>query len=206
MSQNFFKKTLFEPITVCCWPTILVTIAPNRRCFTFGPPLAARNTSKVASGEGGPKCLNICSANHFLSQSRCVAGPELWSKLLQNEASSLLGPPFRPEIRRRLPLGFSWAALGLLLAAPGLLLAAPGLLLAPPGLLLTHTSIRTSRLEGRRAGRCILRRRDSRCVVSERHRAGVLGLGSPMHGELSRPASPHEVGEGALTAVCPRRW
>ena len=67
----------------------------------------------------------------------------------------------------------------------------------------THTSIRTSRLEGRRAGRCILRRRDSRCVVSERHRAGVLGLGSPMHGELARPASPHEVGEGALTAVCP---
>ena len=66
-----------------------------------------------------------------------------------------------------------------------------------------HTSIRTSRLEGRRAGRCILRRRDSRCVVSERHRAGVLGLGSPMHGELARPASPHEVGEGALTAVCP---
>ena len=55
----------------------------------------------------------------------------------------------------------------------------------------------------RRAGRCILRRRDSRCVVSERHRAGVLGLGCPMHGELARPASPHEVGEGALTAVCP---
>ena len=49
----------------------------------------------------------------------------------------------------------------------------------------------------------ILRRRDSRCVVSERHRAGVLGLGCPMHGELARPASPHEVGEGALTAVCP---
>ena len=66
-----------------------------------------------------------------------------------------------------------------------------------------HISIRTSRLEDRRAGRCILRRRDSRCVVSERHRAGVLGLGCPMHGELARPASPHEVGEGALTAVCP---
>ena len=40
-------------------------------------------------------------------------------------------------------------------------------------------------------------------MVSERHRAGVLGLGCPMHGELARPASPHEVGEGALTAVCP---
>ena len=28
-------------------------------------------------------------------------------------------------------------------------------------------------------------------------------MGCPMHGELARPASPHEVGEGALTAVCP---
>ena len=133
--------------------------------FCCWAPFAARNTSKVASGRGAQMSQNLFK-KHFLSQSRCVAGPELWSKLIQNEASSLLGPPFRPEIRRRLPLGFSWAALGLLLAAPGLLLAAPGLLLAAPGLLLTHTSIRTSHLEGSRAGRCILRRRDSRCVVS----------------------------------------
>ena len=131
----------------------------------LGPPCGQQHLGESPPG-GVPKCLKICSKNHFLSKSRCVAGPELWSKLIQNEASSLLGPPFRPEIRRRLPLGFSWAALGLLLAAPGLLLAAPGLLLAPPGLLLTHTSIRTSHLEGSRAGRCILRRRDSRCVVS----------------------------------------
>ena len=141
--------------------------------------------------------------NTFLADLGVLLAQTFGEKLIPNEASSLLGPPFRPELRRRLPLGFSWAALGLLLAAPGLLLAAPGLLLAPPGLLLTHTSIRTSHLEGSRAGRCILRRRDSRCVVSERHRAGVLGLGCPMHGELARPASPHEVGEGALTAVCP---
>ena len=131
----------------------------------WAPPSGQKHVEGSLRG-GGPKCLQICSTNHFLSQSRCVAGPELWSKLIQNEAAALLGPPFRPEIRRRLPLGFSWAALGLLLAAPGLLLAAPGLLLAPPGLLLTHTSIRTSHLEGSRAGRCILRRRDSRCVVS----------------------------------------
>ena len=137
MSQNLFNKSLFEPITVCCWPTILVPIAPKCSCFTFGPPpLAASNTSKVASGQGGPNVSKFVQKNHFLSQSRCVAGPELWSKLIQNEASSLLGPPFRPELRRRLPLGFSWAALGLLLAAPGLLLAAPGLLLCCSGLLL----------------------------------------------------------------------
>ena len=131
----------------------------------WAPPCGQQHLEGCLRG-WGPTCLKICSKNHFLSKSRCVAGPELCSKLIQNEASALLGPPFRPEIRRRLPLGFSWAALGLLLAAPGLLLAAPGLLLAPPGLLLTHTSIRTSHLEGSRAGRCILRRRDSRCVVS----------------------------------------
>ena len=149
MSPNLFKKTLFEQISVCCWPRIVVKIDPKRSLFTFGPPPSGQNDV-----EG---CL--------------------------------------------------WASPGLLLGCSWLLLGcswlAPGLLLAPPGLLLTHTSIRTSHLEGSRAGRCILRRRDSRCVVSERHRAGVLGLGSPMHGELARPASPHEVGEGALTAVCP---
>ena len=93
MSQNFFKKSLFEPITVCCWPTILVKIAPNRCCFTFGPPLAASNTSKVASGEGGPNVSQICSKNHFLRTSRCVAGPEYCSQLIQIAASSLLAPP-----------------------------------------------------------------------------------------------------------------
>ena len=67
MSQNFFKKTLFEPITVCCWPTILVKIAPNRSCFTFGPPLPARNTSKVASGEGGPNVSKFVQTNTFLA-------------------------------------------------------------------------------------------------------------------------------------------
>ena len=124
----------------------------------LGPP-SGQHYLEGCLREGWPNGSKFLQKIHFLRQSRCVAGPALWSKLIQNEASSLLGPPLRPEIRRRLPLGFSWAALGLLLAAPGLLLA-------PPGLLLTHTSIRTSRLEGRRAGRCILRRRDSRCVVS----------------------------------------
>ena len=67
MSQNLFKNSLFEPITVCCWPTILVKIAPNRSCFTFGPPLPARNTSKVASGEGGPNVSKIVQKNTFLA-------------------------------------------------------------------------------------------------------------------------------------------
>ena len=115
------------------------------------------------------------------------AGPDFWLKLIQNDASSLLGVSLAPLCGQNSIALASWGVFGCFLQLCSH----------------THTSIRTSRLEGRRAGRCILRRRDSRCVVSERHRAGVLGLGCPMHGELARPASPHEVGEGALTAVCP---
>ena len=49
-SQNLFKNSLFEQTSVCCWPSIVVKIDPKRSFFTFGPPLPARNTSKVASG------------------------------------------------------------------------------------------------------------------------------------------------------------
>ena len=38
MSQNLFKKSLFEQISVCCWPRIVVKIDPKRSFFTFGPP------------------------------------------------------------------------------------------------------------------------------------------------------------------------
>ena len=102
-------------------------------------------------------------------------------------------------------LGQLWAPLELL----GLLWAFGCLLwgcsaLGPSGLLWGCSALGPPGLLWGCSSPCgILRRRDSRCVVSERHRAGVLGLGCPMHGELARPASPHEVGEGALTAVCP---
>ena len=105
--------------------------------FCCWAPLAASNTSKVASGEGGPNVSKIVQKNTFLADLGVLLAQtfgENWSqtKLLHFWAP----PPFRPEIRRRLPLGFSWAALGLLLAAPGLLLAAPGLLLGGSWLLL----------------------------------------------------------------------
>ena len=109
----------------------------------LGPPCGQQHVLIRLRG-GGPKCLKICSKNHFLSQSRCVAGPRFWSKLLQIEAASLLGPPFRPEIRRRLPLGFSWAALGLLLGGSWLLLGCPWQLLGSSWLLLgssSHTQV-----------------------------------------------------------------
>ena len=38
MSQNLFKTLLFEQISVCCWPRIVVKIDPKRSFFTFGPP------------------------------------------------------------------------------------------------------------------------------------------------------------------------
>ena len=153
---------------------------PRLCLLLLGPPSGQHYVESCIFG-GGPKFLKICSKIHFLSNSRCNAGPDFWLKLIQIEASSLLGVSLAPLCGQNSIALASWGVFGCFL----------------------HTSIRTSRLEGRRAGRCILRRRDSRCVVSERHRAGVLGLGCPMHGELARPASPHEVGEGALTAVCP---
>ena len=58
----------------------------------LGPPSGQHYVESSLRG-GVPKCLKICSKNHFLSNSRCNAGPEFWSKLMQIEASSLLGPP-----------------------------------------------------------------------------------------------------------------
>ena len=113
----------------------------------------------------------------------------------------LLGAP----LGSRAALGSSGAAgapLGLLWAFGCLLWGCSAL--GPSGLLWGCSALGPPGLLWGCSSPCgILRRRDSRCVVSERHRAGVLGLGCPMHGELARPASPHEVGEGALTAVCP---
>ena len=65
MSQHLFNKSLFEQISVCCWPRIVVKIEPKRSFFTFGPPLPARNTSKVASGEGGPNVSKIVQKTLF---------------------------------------------------------------------------------------------------------------------------------------------
>ena len=95
MSQNLFKKTLLEPISMCCWPRLLVKIAPNRSFFTFGPPFRPAFRASSLRG-GGPKFLKICSKIHFLSNSRCNAGPDFWLQLIQIEASSLLGVSLAP--------------------------------------------------------------------------------------------------------------
>ena len=111
MSQNLFKKSLFEPITVCCWPTILVKIAPNRSFFTLGPPLPARNTSKVASGEGGPEVSNVCQ-NSLLEQILVYCWPRLLVKMDPNRSFftswGLAGAPTWPEFHRIGLLGCFW--------------------------------------------------------------------------------------------------
>ena len=130
MSQNLFKNHFLSNLRGNAGPEFWSKLIQIEASSLLGPPSGQHYVESCIFG-GGPKFLKICSKIHFLSNLRGNAGPEFGSKLLQIESSSLLGPSFRPEIRRTLPLGFSWAALGLLLAAPGLLLAAPGLLHKP---------------------------------------------------------------------------
>ena len=99
--SKFVKKNRFLSQSRCvagprCWSKLLQIEA----AALLGPPSGQKPVEGSLRG-GGPQCLKICSKNHFLSQSRCVAGPRFWSKLLQIEASSLWGPPCRPETRRR---------------------------------------------------------------------------------------------------------
>ena len=64
----------------------------NLSGLLLGPPSGQHDV--VSSLRGGlPKCLKNCPKKHFLSYSQSNAGPEFWSKLIQIEASSLLGPP-----------------------------------------------------------------------------------------------------------------
>ena len=149
MSQNLFKKSLFELLAWNAGPEFWSNLIQIDASSLLGPP-SGQHSGQVASGEGDPKFLKICSKIHFLSNSRCNAGPDFWSKLIQIEASSLLGVSLAPLCGQNSIALASWGVLGRFLQLCSH----------------THTSIRTSRLEGRRAGRCILRRRDSRCVVS----------------------------------------
>ena len=137
MSQNLFKNILFDQISMCCWPRILAQIDPNRSFFTLVPPPCGQQYVVIRLRAGVSNCLKICSRKTLLEQLSVCCWPRMFVKIAPNRSAFTFGPPpFRPEIRRRLPLGFSWAALGLLLAAPGLLLAAPGLLLGGSWLLL----------------------------------------------------------------------
>ena len=92
MSQNLFNKSLFELLAWNAGPEFWSNLIQIEASSLLGPP-SGQHSGKVASGEGGPKFLKICSKIHFLSNSRCNAGPDLWLKLIQIDASSLLGPP-----------------------------------------------------------------------------------------------------------------
>ena len=66
MSQNLFQKSLFERTSMCCWPSIVVKIAPNRY-----------NNVPVWSllGRFGVKFPKGCS-DHYAGQTPGVRGAE----------------------------------------------------------------------------------------------------------------------------------
>ena len=136
----------------------------------LGPPSGQHYVESCLRG-GGPKFLKICSNIHFLSNSRCNAGPDFWLKLIQIEASSLLGVSLAPLRGQNSIALASWVVFGCFLQLCSKIQLFEQLsVLCWAGLLVY---IETNRsffhfcgVLGRRAGRCILRRRDSRCVVS----------------------------------------
>ena len=114
MSQNLFQKSLFERTSVCCWPRILVKIAPNRSSFTFGFPLPVTNTSRFASGEGGGQTSqNLCKKKLF-EQISMYCWPRIFVKIDPNRSlftsGCLAGAPVWPEIHRSGLLGCMTAA------------------------------------------------------------------------------------------------
>ena len=152
MSQNLFKKTLFEPISVCCWPRLLVKIAPNRSFFTFGRPLPARNTSKVASGEGGPEVSKCMPEFTFGANLGVLLAQTFGENGSKSKLLHFLGSRWRPYVAR---IPSHWP-LGVFLGA--------SFSFAQKFNCLSNSRCYAG--PDRRAGRCILRRRDSRCVVS----------------------------------------
>ena len=131
--QNLFKNILFDQISMCCWPRILAQIDPNRSFFTLvPPPLRSAIRRDSPPGRGVQLSQNLFKKNTFGTTLGVLLAQDVCQNCSQSKRLHFWAPPFRPEIRRRLPLGCSW----LLLAAPGLLLAAPGwswLLPAAPG-------------------------------------------------------------------------
>ena len=103
MSQNLFKKTFFEPISVCCWPRLLVKIAPNRSFFTFGRPLPARNTSKVASGEGGPEVSKCMPEFTFGANLGVLLAQTFGENGSKSKLLHFLGSRWRPYVARMYP-------------------------------------------------------------------------------------------------------
>ena len=66
MWQNFFKNSLFELLAWNAGPDFWSNLIHMEASSLLGPP-SGQHSGQVASGEGGPKFLKICSKNHFLS-------------------------------------------------------------------------------------------------------------------------------------------
>ena len=140
--KNCSKNHFFSRSRCIAGPDFWWKLIPNEASSLLGPPLPARNTSKVASG-----LLLGCS---WAAPGCAWAAPGCsWAA-----PGRLLAAPGWPSPSPGLLLGCSWAGPGLLLgcswlllacawwlsgcswASPGGSWAAPGLLLAAPGLLL----------------------------------------------------------------------
>ena len=153
MSQNLTPKQVLKQLSVLCWARALVNIDQNSSLFNpMGSgwrPCGPRIPWHWPLGVFLSASSVFEQTPRFKTNSRCYAGSELWSTSINIEASfqswGLAGAPMWPE-------SHGTDLLGMVPNGSG----------APVG----SISIRTSRPEGRRAGRCILRRRDSRCVVS----------------------------------------
>ena len=110
------SKTNFWNNSRCvAGPGCLSKLLPIEAPSLLGPPPFRPPIRRDSPpGKGGGTRLKICAKIRFLSKSRCVAGPGFSSKLIQIEASSLLGglagAPVWPEFHRSGLLGCMTAA------------------------------------------------------------------------------------------------
>ena len=115
LSQNLFKKNTFgTTLGVLLAQDVCQNCSQSKRLHFWAPPFRPPIRRDSPPGKGGGKRLKICAKIRFLSKSRCVAGPGFSSKLIQIEASSLLGglagAPVWPEFHRSGLLGCMTAA------------------------------------------------------------------------------------------------
>ena len=81
MFQILFKKQLFEQLSVCCLPRILVQIAPNRGFFTCGPPPSGQQYVEIRLRGGVSKYLQISCKDSLLEPVSVCCWPRIVVKI-----------------------------------------------------------------------------------------------------------------------------
>ena len=115
LSQNLFKKNTFGTTLGVLLAQDFGEICSKSKLLQFwAPPSGHQYVEIRLRGRGGANVSKFVQKNSFLSKSRCIAGPGFSSKLIQIEASSLLGglagAPVWPEFHRSGLLGCMTAA------------------------------------------------------------------------------------------------